>query len=98
MVLLTVMSGYLIQFTGSMSLTKAALWTQILKEQSYYLALEEGLTQMLQKNAILPIDLKMSSIGDKSILKSTFSLCQLNRIERLGIESIFSTLTLAYDY
>ena len=29
---------------GSMSLIKAALWTQILKEQSHYLALEEGLT------------------------------------------------------
>ena len=41
---------------------------------------------MLRKNVILPIDLGMSSTVDKS----TFSLCQLNRIERLGMDILQS--------
>ena len=60
-VLQTIISGYRIEFTGSVRLTKAPMWTQIPKKLSQRLALEEGLGKMLRKKAILRLN--PSSLG-----------------------------------
>ena len=61
LVLQTIISGYRIEFTGSVRLTKAAMSTQIPKKLSQRLALEEGLGKMLRKKAILRLN--PSSLG-----------------------------------
>ena len=50
-VLQAIISGYRIEFTGSVCLTKAPIWTP--KKLSQHLALEEDLGKMLRKKAIL---------------------------------------------
>ena len=60
-VLQTVLSGYRVEFTESVRLTRAPLWTRILAKHKHRVALEEGLHKMLLKKAI--IQLNTSLIG-----------------------------------